>query len=96
MTYLGADPNSVRHYGAEEAFKALRLSQRAVNGLVRAGVLTPTALAKAPWSDAEAGAKFSSLQWRLSVDPEGGPKTAAEVERARTALMAASAAPAAS
>jgi hypothetical protein len=87
MGYLGADPDSVRHYGAEEAFKTLRLSRRAVNGLVRAGVLTPAALVKAPWSDGDAGAKFSSLHWRLSVDPECGAKGAAEIERARLQLL---------
>jgi len=67
--------------------QSLRLSSRAINGLIRAGVLTPAALAKAAWSDDEAGAKFSSLRWRLSVDPECGSKAAAEVERARATFI---------
>jgi hypothetical protein len=87
VSYIGPDPASVRHFGAEEAFKNLKLSKRAVTGLIRAGVLTPQALAAAPWSDADAGAKFSSLRWRLSVDPEVGSKAVAEIERARSVLL---------
>lgn len=87
MSYIGLDPASVRHFGAEEAFKSLKLSRRAITGLVRAGVLTPQALAAAAWSDEEAKAKFSSLRWRLSVDPEVGSKIVSEIERARLRLI---------
>jgi hypothetical protein len=87
LSYIGPDPASVRHFGAEEAFKDLKLSKRAVTGLVRAGVLTPGALIKAAWTDEEARAKLSSLRWRLSVDPEVGSKAVAEIERARARLL---------
>ncbi len=86
MPYLGVNINSIRYVEAEQAFKSLRLSRRAITALIRAGIPTPSALAAAAWTDAEAGAKFSSLSWRLSVDPDGNAKVAKEIERARAEL----------
>ncbi|MEO6338904.1 MAG: hypothetical protein ABIO39_02595 [Caulobacteraceae bacterium] len=88
MAYLGIDPNSIRYIGAEQAFKSLQLSPRATQALIRAGVSSPSALAAAAWTDEEAGAKFSSLSWRLSVDPDGNAKVAQEIERAKLELEA--------
>ena len=88
MSFLKPDRSSIRHIGTEDAFGGLGLSRRAIASLIRAGVLSPRALATMPWTDAEAGARFTALKWRLSVDPDGGPKVAAEVERIRTDLVA--------
>jgi hypothetical protein len=87
MSFFKVDRASVRHIGTEEAFAGLGLSKRAVASLIRAGVLSPRALAEAPWSDEEAKARFISLQWRLSVDPDCGPKVVREIERCRTDLL---------
>ena len=86
MPYLGVNINSVRYVEAEQTFKSLRLSSRAITALFRAGISTPSALAAAAWTDQEAGAKFSSLSWRLSVDPDGNAKVAKEIERAKLEL----------
>ena len=88
MPYLGVNLNSIRYVEAEQTFKRLQLSQRAITALIRAGIPTPAALAAAPWTDQEAGAKFSSLSWRLLVDPDGNAKVAKEIERARAELAA--------
>ena len=88
MSFLKPDRASVRHIGTEDAFGGLGLSRRAITSLIRAGVLSPRALAEMPWTDEEAGARFTALRWRLSVDPEGGPKVVREIERIRSDLLA--------
>ena len=87
MSFFKVDRASVRHIGTEEAFAGLGLSKRAVASLIRAGVLSPRALAAAPWTDQEARARFICLQWRLSVDPDCGPKVIREIERCRADLL---------
>lgn len=87
MSDFGEDRYPIRHLETERAFRSLGLSRRAARGLIRAGVLGPNALARAPWEDEEAGARFTSLRWRLSVDPGCDPKTLAEVARARSRLL---------
>ena len=61
MSFFRVDRASVRHIGTEEAFAGLGLSKRAVASLIRAGVLSPRALAQAPWTDEEARARYSRL-----------------------------------
>ena len=80
------DRFQVRHLESERTFRALGLSQRAARGLIRAGVLGPTSLRQTPWSDEEAGARYVSLEWRLSVDPACDTKVLAEVARVRAEL----------
>jgi hypothetical protein len=87
MSLFSRDRFKVRHAETERALKPLGLSKRAVEGLIRAGVSGPQALIGQPWTDEEAGARFSSLGWRLSADPDCGPKVAKEVERVRAALL---------
>jgi hypothetical protein len=87
MNHFSEERIAIRRLETERAFRTLGLSKRAARGLVRAGVLGPGALARAPWTDQEAGARFSSLSWRLSVDPECDTKTLAEVARVRAQLM---------
>lgn len=84
---LKSDDPAVRHIGAQDAFAGLGLSRKATASLIRAGVLTPKALAEIAWSDEEAGARYTGLQWRLSVDPDGR-LVAKEIERARALLKA--------
>ena len=86
MAYMGIDPTSVRYIEAEHAFRGLGVSKRAMVALIKAGVFNPGALAMAPWTDSEAGAKFSSLRWRLSVDPDCTPRDIAQLERLRADL----------
>jgi hypothetical protein len=88
MSLIGQDRVVVRHIETARALAGLGLSKRAVGGLIRAGVSGPRELVSLPWTDEEAGARFTSLRWRLSVDPSCGPKTAAEVERIRSSLLA--------
>ncbi|HTK36392.1 MAG TPA: hypothetical protein VL358_14065 [Caulobacteraceae bacterium] len=77
----------MRRIEAERSLKRLGLSKKAVKGLISAGVSGPETLVSVPWTDEEAKARFSSLRWRLSVDPNCGPKTVAEVERLRVSLL---------
>jgi len=88
MSFFKVDRASVRHIGTEEAFAGMGLSKRAVASLIRAGVLSPRALAEAPWTDEEAKARFVSLRWRLSVDPDCGPKVMREIERIKVDIAA--------
>jgi hypothetical protein len=87
MSVLGRDRVVVRHIEIERALARLGLSKRAVGALIRAGISGPRSLVSVPWTDEEAGARFSSLRWRLSTDPGCGPKTVNEVERVRAALL---------
>lgn len=86
MSGFGEERVAVRRLETERALRALGLSKRAARGLVRAGVMGATGLLRTPWTDEEAGARFTSLSWRLSVDPECDPKTLAEVARVRSQL----------
>ena len=87
MRLFWQDRFMVRHSETERTFAGLGLSKRAAGALIRAGVTGPKTLTGTPWTDEDAGARFTSLKWRLSVDPHGGPKTVSEVERVRNGLL---------
>jgi hypothetical protein len=88
VSEIHEERDPVRYLEAERVFRDLGLSIRAARSLIRAGILGPTTLARTPWTDEEAGARYSSLSWRLSVDPACDAKILAEVERVRSQLGA--------
>lgn len=77
----------VRHSESERVFAGIGLSRHAAAALIRAGVAGPKALLDTAWTDEEAGTRFVSLQWRLSVDPNCDAKTAREVQRVRERII---------
>ena len=87
MNFFGQERFVVSHSESERALTAVGLSRHAARALIRAGISGATALRKAPWTDEEAGTRFSSLRWRLSVDPTCASKTVGEIERARERLL---------
>lgn len=87
MKFRNGDGFVVRHSESERVFASIGLSRHAAAALIRAGVAGPKALLDSAWTDEEAGTRFSSLQWRLSVDPNCEAKTAREVQRVREKII---------
>lgn len=59
------------------------LSAKANDALFDAGVFNIQELLAQPWSDEEAGRKFVSLRWRLSVSPSCSTKLLNQIEAVR-------------
>jgi hypothetical protein len=81
----GGDP--IRHGVAEGKFAAAGLPPKAREALLKAGVLSVRELVESPWTDEEAGRRFTALKWRLSVSPYSSAKLLAEVEACRARLL---------
>lgn len=59
------------------------LSAKANDALFDVGVFNMRELLTQPWSDEEAGLKFVSLRWRLSVSPSCTTKLLNQIELVR-------------
>ena len=59
------------------------LSAKAIEALFDVGVFNIHELITQPWSDEDAGQKFVSLRWRLSVSPSCNAKLLGQIEAAR-------------
>lgn len=77
----------VRRDLAEVEFAAAGLSPKAREALVSAGVLSVRELLESPWTDEEAGRRFTALKWRLSVSPHSSAKLLSQVEACRSRLL---------
>jgi hypothetical protein len=83
LRWVGDDVR--RNLGVRE-LQAAGLSQKAAEALADAGVFTVRELLRAPWSDEEAGARFASLKWRLSVGPHPS-RVVSQIEQRRAQLL---------
>jgi hypothetical protein len=63
----------VRHEAAEEALRDAGASPKAAALLIEAGYTSPRAFLEAPWTAREAGGKYESAEWRLSVQKNCTP-----------------------
>ncbi len=57
----------VRHEAAEEALRDAGATPRAAALLIQAGFTSPQAFLATPWNARDAGGKYHSAEWRLSV-----------------------------
>lgn len=79
--------DQIRRDMAASEFAAAGLSSKAIEALIHAGVLGTKELLSSPWSDEQAGRKFASLQWRLSVSPHASAKLIGQIEACRARLL---------
>ena len=68
---------------ASAAFSAAGLSSKAIEALFDVGVLSLDDLVSTPWTDQEAGRKYASLSWRLSVSALSSPRLISQIEAFR-------------
>jgi len=80
--------DQIRRDMAAYEFNSAGLSSKAADALVAIGVLSLKELLRDPWSDADAGRRFTSLPWRLSVSPHGSERLAHHIEATRSRLLA--------
>ncbi len=81
IEWKGGD--AVRRGMAAPDLRRSGLSAKANDALFDIGVFNMQELIKQPWSDEEAGRKFVSLHWRLSVSPSCTPKLLRQIEAVR-------------
>ena len=78
----------VRREAAEEALRAAGASRRVAALLIESGYSSPAALLKAPWSAHDAGGRYQSAEWRISVQHGCTAALLVEVRSFRETLMA--------
>lgn len=81
INWQGGD--AVRRIMASADLRQAGLSAKATEALFDVGVFNLETLVTQPWSDEEAGQKFASLRWRLSVSPNCPPKLLSQIEATR-------------
>jgi hypothetical protein len=86
-----APGGSVRLEAAEESLVAAGASPRAAALLVATGYTSVGAIREALWSTENAGRKYESAEWRLSVQPGSTPAIMADIQRFRDQLLQVSA-----
>ena len=79
--------DELRHMLAVTELQTAGLSAKAADLLVQSGVFSVKDLLEKPWSDEEAGQRFASVQWRMSMLPQCTPKLIAYVDAARARLL---------
>ena len=82
----------VRREAAHEALVEAGASDRAAILLIEAGYTSADSFLKAPWGAREAGGKYESAEWRLSVQRHYTPDALKEAGEFRERLVAAAAA----
>lgn len=81
IDWKGGD--AVRRILAARDLERAGLSTKAIEVLFDVGVFNTQDLVNQPWSDEDAGQRFASLRWRLSVSPSCNAKLLSQVEAAR-------------
>jgi hypothetical protein len=79
--------DGLRREVADGELAAAGLSSTAREALMHAGVFSVRALVESPWTDEEAGRRFTALKWRLSVSAYGSAKLLAHVEACRSRFL---------
>jgi hypothetical protein len=82
-----ASGGSVRLEAAEESLVAAGASPRAAGLLVAAGYTSVGAVREALWTTEDAGRRYESAEWRLSVQPGSTPAIMADIQRFRDQLV---------
>lgn len=83
----GSHRGSVRLEAAEESLVAAGASPRAAALLVAAGYTNLGSVRDALWTTEEAGRRYESAEWRLSVQPGCTPAILAEIQSFRDDLL---------
>lgn len=84
---------SVRLDAAEESLVAAGASPRAAALLVAAGYTSVGSVREALWTTEDAGRRYESAEWRLSVQPGSTPAIMADIARFRDHLLQAGRSP---
>jgi hypothetical protein len=79
--------DALRHMLATTELQSTGLSSKGAELLVQAGVFTTKEFLNEPWSDEEAGRRFASLRWRLSVLPTANAKAIEHIGAVRNRLL---------
>ena len=77
----------VRHEAAAEALRDVGATPRAAALLIQAGFTSPQAFIETPWSARDAGGKYQSAEWRLSVQKGCTPAALKEALEFREHLL---------
>ena len=84
LDWKGGD--ELRRTLASRELERAGFSLKAITALFDVGVFAIRDLLREAWTDEEAGRRFASLRWRLSVSPTCTPKVLSHIELVRTRL----------